>query len=173
MKVIFTLLALPNNDYKEKFPIMNLDKTDKLILNQLQEDAKLNVKSIADKLSLSKTPVYDRIKKYEKEGIIEKYVAVLNTKKVTSSMVVFCSVSLENQKLEYIENFDKAIRDLPEVVECYLMGGANDFLLKVVVKDLDAYHKFSSGVLAALPNVGQIKSTFVLNEIKRSSVYPI
>ncbi len=88
-------------------------------------------------------------------------------------MVVFCSVSLENQKLEKIQTFSKAVAELPEVMECYLMGGANDFLLKVVVKDLKAYHHFSSGKLAALPNVGLIKSTFVLNEIKRSTVFPV
>jgi len=88
-------------------------------------------------------------------------------------MVVFCSVSLESQKLDALESFDKAIADIPEVVECYLMGGANDFLLKVVVKDLQAYHTFSSGKLAALPNVSQIKSTFVLNEVKRATVIPL
>ena len=88
-------------------------------------------------------------------------------------MVVFCSISLENQKLDAIETFSKAIENLPEVIESYLMGGANDFLLKIIVKDLNAYHQFSSGTLAALPNVAQIKSTFVLNEIKRSTVIPI
>lgn len=150
-----------------------LDAIDKRLLELLQKDAKTNVKEIADQLNLTKTPIYDRIKKYEKEGIIEKYVAVLNTTKIDNSMVVFCSVSLENQKLEEIEAFNKAVENIPEVIECYLMGGANDFLLKVVVKDLQSYHQFSSGKLAALPNVSQIKSTFVLNEVKRSTVVPL
>jgi Lrp/AsnC family transcriptional regulator len=88
-------------------------------------------------------------------------------------MIVFCSVSLENQKLVQINAFKEAIQNIPEVLECYLMGGANDFLLKVAVKDLQSYHQFSSGKLAALPNVSQIKSTFVLNEVKRSTVFPI
>jgi DNA-binding Lrp family transcriptional regulator len=87
--------------------------------------------------------------------------------------VVFCSVSLDSQKLEEITAFSEAVREIPEVLECYLMGGANDFLLKVVVADLQAYHEFSSGKLAALPNVAQIKSTFVLNEVKRSTVFPL
>jgi Lrp/AsnC family transcriptional regulator len=65
------------------------------------------------------------------------------------------------------------VQKIPEVIECYLMGGANDFLLKVVVKNLPSYHQFSSGKLAALPNVSQIKSTFVLNEVKRSTVIPL
>jgi len=82
-------------------------------------------------------------------------------------MYVFCSVSLDVQKLKEIELFKEEIRKLPEVLECYLMGGSNDFLLKVLVKNLDHYHKFASGKLATLSNVNQIKSTFVLNEVKK------
>ncbi|MEL7221322.1 MAG: Lrp/AsnC family transcriptional regulator [Bacteroidota bacterium] len=150
-----------------------LDTTDKQLLEILQQDAKINVKAVAAKLELTKTPVYDRIRKYEKEGVIEKYVAVLNRAKLKNAMVIFCSVSLESQKREEIEKFSTAIEDIPEVIECYLMGGANDFLLKVIVEDLQAYHQFSTGKLAAIPNVSQIKSTFVLNEVKRSTVIPI
>jgi len=150
-----------------------LDATDRKLLELLQDNAKTNVKEIADRLNLTKTPVYERIKRYEREGIVEKYVAVLNPNRIASSMVVFCSVSLESQKLEAIEAFGEAIREIPEVIECYLMGGANDFLLKVVVENLQAYHEFSSGRLAALPSVSQIRSTFVLNEVKRSTVIPV
>jgi Lrp/AsnC family transcriptional regulator len=153
--------------------MIKLDATDKRILELLQDNAKINVKEMAERLNMTKTPIYERIKRYEREGIIEKYVAIINRKKVSASIVVFCSVSLETQKLEEIKLFSEAIADIPEVMQCYLMGGANDFLLKVVVKDLNAYHQFSSGKLAALPNVGQIKSTFVLDEVKRTTVYPI
>lgn len=153
--------------------MLRLDTTDKRLLEMLQADSKTNVKVLASELNLTKTPIYDRIKKYDQEGIIEKYVAVLNPKKVESVMVVFCQVSLESQKLAQIEAFSRAVADIPEIIECYLMGGANDFLLKVVVKDLEAYHQLSSGILAALPNVSQIKSTFVLNEVKRSTVVPV
>lgn len=153
--------------------MLKLDTIDKQLLETLQQDAKINVKAVAAQLQLTKTPIYDRIKKYEKEGIIEKYVAVLDTTKLKSTMVIFCSVSLDSQKREEIEKFSKAIESIPEVIECYLMGGANDFLLKVIVEDLQAYHQFSTGKLAALPNVSQIKSTFVLNEVKRSTVIPL
>jgi len=146
-----------------------LDDTDKKLLRMLQQDAKTSINELSARLNLTKSPVYDRIKRYEKLGIIQKYVAILDAKKLNSRMVVFCSVSLENQKLKAIEAFGLSIENLPEVVECYLMGGANDFLLKIVVKDLQAYHQFSSGVLASLPNIAQIKSTFVLNEIKQST----
>jgi DNA-binding Lrp family transcriptional regulator len=154
-------------------PMVRLDATDKKLLELLQNDAKANVKEIADQLKLTKTPVYERIKRYDREGVIKKYVAVLDTSKIERSMVVFCSVSLDSQKLEEIKAFSDAIDQIPEVIECYLMGGANDFLLKVVVKNLEAYHQFSSGKLAALPNVSQIKSTFVLDEVKRSTVIPL
>ncbi|MFT4662540.1 MAG: DNA-binding Lrp family transcriptional regulator [Patiriisocius sp.] len=158
---------------KGKFPMIKLDEIDKQLLEILQKDSKKNVKEIADQLNLTKTPIYDRIKRFEKEGVIDKYVAVLDSRRIDSSMVVFCSVSLESQKLDEIETFSKAVEDIPEVIECYLMGGISDFLLKVIVKDLEAYHQFSSGKLAALPNVTQIRSTFVLNEVKRSSVIPL
>ena len=153
--------------------MLKLDAIDRRLLEFLQMDAKTNVKEMAAQLNMTKTPVYERIKRYDKEGIVEKYVAVVNRELVSTSMIVFCSVSLDSQKLEEIQRFSEAVKQIPEVMECYLMGGANDFLLKVVVSDLNAYHQFSSGKLAALPNVAQIKSTFVLNEIKRSTVYPL
>jgi Lrp/AsnC family transcriptional regulator len=150
-----------------------MDKVDRQIVEVLQRNAKLNIKEIASELKMTKTPIYERIKRLEREGIIENYVAVVNRKKLPSSMIVFCSVRLMEQRLEEIEKFEAAILDVPEVLECYLMGGASDFLLKVVVKDLEAYHRFSSGKLAALPNVSQIKSFFVLDEVKRSTVLPV
>tara|TARA_B100000767_G_scaffold273838_1_gene305139 strand:- start:3458 stop:3922 length:465 start_codon:yes stop_codon:yes gene_type:complete len=153
--------------------MIKLDTIDRQLLEILQQDSKINISELSKKLNLTKSPIYDRIKRFENSGLIQKYVAVLDSKKVKSTMVIFCSVSLENQKLDAIETFGMAIKKIPEVVESYLMGGANDFLLKVIVKDLDAYHQFSSGVLAALPNIAQIKSTFVLNEIKRSIIIPL
>ena len=153
--------------------MLKIDATDKKLLELLQNDSNINVKELSSKLKLSKTPIYERIKRYLREGIIKKYVAVLDSSKLESVMVVFCSVSLENQKLEAIEQFKKEIDDIPEVIECFLMGGISDFLIKVIVKDLQAYHQFSSGKLASLPNVSKIKSTFVLEEVKHSTVIPL
>ncbi|PWH86396.1 Lrp/AsnC family transcriptional regulator [Brumimicrobium oceani] len=144
-----------------------IDELDREIIALLKRDAKLSIKEIANLVGITTTPVHNRIKKLEKTGIIEKYVAVIDNKKLHNGMYVFCSVSLDVQKLKEIEIFKEEIRKLPEVLECYLMGGANDFLLKVMVKDLDAYHQFSSGKLAALENVNQIKSTFVLDTVKK------
>lgn len=152
---------------------MKLDAIDRRLLNILQKDSSIGIKSLCEQLSMTKTPIYDRIRRLESEGVLSKYVAVLNRDVVKSGMVVFCSVSLESQKIAAIEQFGKEVSELPEVLECYLMGGASDFLLKVVVEDLNDYHRFSSGKLAGLANVAQIKSTFVLKEIKRSTVYPV
>ncbi len=153
--------------------MVKLDKIDKQLLEMLQSNSKLNVKEIAAKLNMTKTPIYERIKRLEKEGAIEKYVAVINRRKVSKAMVIFCTVSLASQRLEEIKKFNESIKNIPEVLECYLMGGVNDFLLKVAVSDLNEYHKFSSGKLASLPCVGQINSTFVLDEVKRSTVFPV
>ena len=152
---------------------MKIDEVDRKLIELLQEDAKLSINTMAAALNLTKTPVYERIKRLEREGVISKYVAIIDQAKISSSMVVFCSVSLESQNLKSINSFADAIEDIPEVMESYLLGGANDFMLKVIVEDLAAYHKFSAGKLAALPNVAQIKSTFVLHETKHTTVYPV
>ena len=146
---------------KGNFPMQTPDSIDCKILQLMQNDAKINVKELSTILNMSKTPIYERIKRMEKDGIIAKYVALVDKSKIEKSMVVFCSVSLDVQKLEQLNQFNSAIKNIPEVVECYLMGGVFDYMLKVIVKDLDAYHKFSSEKLAALPNINQIKSFFV------------
>ena len=152
---------------------MKFDDIDRKLLQLLQADSKTNVKILASKLGLTKTPIYDRIRRLEENGLIKKYVAVLERSMLPSYMVIFCSVSLESQILEAIEAFSKSVLEFPEVLECYLMGGEKDFLLKLIVKDLNDYHLFSSGKLAALSNISQIQSSFVLNEIKNSTIIPI
>lgn len=145
-----------------------MDGIDWSILKQLEENAKTSVQELSESLNLTKTPIYERIKRLEKHGYIQGYRADLNPKKVNKGMTVFCFVSLDVQKIEQINNFRNAVKEIDEVYECYLMGGSNDFLLKVMVADLDEYHHFSSGKLATLNNVSQIKSSFVLDTVKHS-----
>ncbi len=149
-----------------------LDTIDQKILVLLQQDAKLNVKEIAIRLNLTKTPIYERIKRLEREGVIEKYVAIVNRKKLTPSILVFISGKLEVSRFEQTEEFYEGIMKLPEVLDCYLMSGEYDFLLKVMVQDLDAYHEFYSKQLSQVPRVSYVSSSFVLNEAKRSTVLP-
>lgn len=150
----------------------SLDSIDQKILQLLQEDAKLNVKDIAIRLNLTKTPIYERIKKLEREGVIDKYVAIVNRKKLMPSILVFISGKLEVSRFEQTEEFYEGIMKLPEVLDCYLMSGEYDFLLKVMVKDLDDYHDFYSKQLSQVPRVSYVNTSFVLNEVKRSTVLP-
>ncbi|MFK8007641.1 MAG: Lrp/AsnC family transcriptional regulator [Saprospiraceae bacterium] len=151
---------------------INLDAIDRQILAMLEEDAKINIKEIAAKLNMTKTPIYERIKRLEKEGVIEKYVTVLNRKKLGSSIIVFLEGSLKVEKFEQADEFFEAVAATPEIIECYLLGGENDFMLKVIAPELDKYHDFYATKIASLPRVGQIKSSFVIKEIKHSMKLP-
>ena len=151
---------------------INLDAIDRQILAMLQEDAKINIKEISAKLNITKTPIYERIKRLEKEGVIEKYITVLNRKKLSSSIIVFLEGSLKVEKFEQADEFFAAVAATPEIIECYLLGGENDFMLKVIAPELDKYHDFYATKIASLPRVGQIKSSFVIKEIKHSMKLP-
>ena len=149
-----------------------LDAIDKRILKILQEDASRNVKEIAADLNMTKTPIYERIKRLENDKIIDKYVVVVDRKKISSSIIVFLMGSLEVKKFEEINDFYEAIEKIPEIMECYLMGGETDFIMKVICPGLDTYHDFYAKTIATIPRIGQIKSSFVINEVKKSTVLP-
>ncbi|HFB99990.1 MAG TPA: Lrp/AsnC family transcriptional regulator [Phaeodactylibacter sp.] len=151
---------------------ISLDATDKQILEMLQQDAKINIKEIAAKLNMTKTPIYERIKRLEKVGVIDKYVTILNRKKLSSSIIVFLEGSLKVEKFEQADEFFEAVAATPEIIECYLLGGENDFMLKVIAPELDKYHDFYATKIASLPRVGHIKSSFVIKEIKHSTKLP-
>ena len=150
-----------------------LDAVDRSILKILEKDAKTVAKIIAEQLGLTKTPVYERIKRLEKEGYIKGYVAILDTDKIEPSITVFSFVSLEAQKGSFMDDFLERIQQLKEITACYVVGGEFDFLLKVTVKNLDAYYDFAKSKIASLPNIGAVKSAFVLNEAKNSQHFPL
>ncbi|MEQ9167491.1 MAG: Lrp/AsnC family transcriptional regulator [Fulvivirga sp.] len=150
----------------------NLDIVDHQILKLLQADAKLNVNDIAQRLNLTKTPIYERIKRLERTGVIDKYVALVDRKKFTPSIIVFLSGSLNVSKFEQTHEFYDAVMVIDEVLECYLLGGDKDFLLKVIAKDLDSYHEFYSEKIASIPHIGEIRSSFVLKEVKHTTTIP-
>lgn len=150
-----------------------LDSIDRGILKILEKDAKTVAKSIAEQLNLTKTPIYERIKRLEKEGYIKNYVAVLDTDKIEGSITVFSFVSLDAQKGSLMDDFLHRVQLFNEVTECYVVGGEFDFLLKITVKNLDAYYDFAKTWIATLPNIGAVKSAFVLNEAKNSRHFPL
>ncbi|MEA5140469.1 Lrp/AsnC family transcriptional regulator [Arcicella rigui] len=151
----------------------NLDIIDLKILQLLQANALMTNKEIAARLNLTTTPIHERIKRLENEGVIEKYTAILNKSKLGKSLVVLVDVTLKEHAASFLEQFEKDVLLLPEVVECYCISGGSDFLLKVLVKDMDEYRHFILHKLATLSNIGNAQSRFVVNEIKSQTPVPI
>lgn len=152
---------------------MILDETDKKILRLLQEDAHLTLKDIANKINLSLTPVHDRVKRLQKEGIIEKYVTILNKKKLGKNLIVYCQITLVRQTYDISEAFNQAILNLPEVVECNFVSGSFDYMLKIILPDMESYHQFHQKKLSVLSGVSLINSFFILSEVKSTTALPI
>jgi Lrp/AsnC family leucine-responsive transcriptional regulator len=148
---------------------MPLDSTDRRILELLQENSQFTMKEIASQINLSVTPVHDRIRKLEREGYIDKYVCLLNRRKLGKSLIVYCNITLDKQKRESFEDFNQAIVNMSEVLECSVVSGNFDYMLKVVVEDGEAYNQFYQHKLSALKSVLHISSYFVISEIKYST----
>lgn len=152
---------------------MTLDASDIRILQLLQENAQYTIKEISQKINLSMTPTHDRIKRLEQEGVIEKYVTILNKKKLGNPMVVYCNITLDKQQKNHFEEFEQAIKQFPEVIECSVISGSFDYLLKVIVKDMSAYNEFYQKKLSDLQSVAHISSSFVMSEVKNTTVLPL
>ena len=150
-----------------------LDAIDRKILHHLQQDGRMSLADLADKVGLSPSPCLRRIRILEKAGVIARYAAVLNQQAVGLPVSVFISVKLEKQKQDALDRFAKTIARWPEVMECYLMTGQFDFLLRVVCADLSAYEAFLREKLTQLDGVGSIESSFALGQVKYSRVLPI
>jgi DNA-binding Lrp family transcriptional regulator len=146
-----------------------LDATDFRILQMLQADANITTKEIAARLHITTTPVFERVKRLEREGYIASYVALLDRKKVGLTLVAYTNVSLKEHNSDILTRFEEAVRSLPEVMECYHIAGLFDYLLKVVVRDMDDYQHFVAKKLAALENIGKVQSSFVMTEIKHTT----
>ena len=149
---------------------MNLDLVDLKLLEILQENGKLTTKEIAQKVNLSPTPVYERIKRLERDGVIKKYVAIIDAEKIGKSLTVFCNVTLKEHTKEIGNQFVKDIVSLREVTECYNISGDYDFLLKIIVKDMKHYQSFVINDLGSVKNIGSAHSTFVIGIIKETSI---
>ncbi|MCQ2133518.1 MAG: Lrp/AsnC family transcriptional regulator [Bacteroidales bacterium] len=145
-----------------------LDKTDLQILSLLQENARLTVKDLASRVNLSTTPVFERVKRLEREGYISKYVAVLNAEKLGQGFVVFCSVKLSKMNTDIAKDFVARVRDIKEVAECYNISGEFDYLLKIHASDMKTYQYFLINVLGKIESLGSVQSCFVMDEIKHS-----
>jgi len=150
-----------------------LDAIDRKILRHLQENARLSNTELAERVGVSASPCWRRIKAMEEAGVITKYVTLVQPEAVGLQISVFTSVSLDKQIEPALETFQKAVRKRPEVMECYLMTGDFDYLLRVVVSSLQAYERFLIDHLTRIPGVASIKSSFALKQVKYTTALPV
>ena len=148
---------------------MKLDDTDIRLLALLQVDSKKTTKEFAHLLGLSSTAVYERIRKLEREGVISRYVALLNRQKIDKAFMVLCHIKLIQHVKDNVLQFEREIIKLEEVSECYHVSGDYDYILKIHVRDMQAYRDFMVTKLTAISNIGSTQSSFVINEVKYST----
>ena len=153
---------------KEQNP--TLDKKDLEILKFLQQNARMTVREIADKVHLSTTPVHERIRRMEAAGVITQYATLVNAAKIGKGLMVICYVSLKQHNKTAGAKFIKAINEMSEVIECYNISGEFDFMLKVVEENMDSYYDFHVNRLSEIENIGNVQSTFVMGVVKQTHV---
>ena len=149
-----------------------MDATDKKILNLLQMDASLTVKQIAEQIALSVTPCWKRIQKLEDTGIIRARVALLDPQKVNASVTVFVAIKTDQHNREWIERFNRAVDDLPEIMELYRMSGEIDYLLRVAVGNIEAYDQFYKKLIDRI-EISNVTSSFAMEQIKYTTALPL
>jgi len=146
-----------------------LDTTDKKLINLLQQDGKQTTKQLSLQLNLSVTAVYERVKKLENKKVIDKYVAIINKNKIERSFLVFCHLKLIQHAKEYVTTFEREILKLEEVSECFHVSGDYDYILKIYVKDMEAYRNFMLTKLTTIKYIGSTHSTFAIEEVKNTT----
>jgi Lrp/AsnC family leucine-responsive transcriptional regulator len=150
-----------------------LDDIDRKIIAALQADGKITVNELAEKVGLSASPCARRVRLLEQAKVIKGYTAIIDQKKVGLPISAFASIKLERQREDALERFSKAVSRWPEVVDCYLMTGQRDYLLRIVVRDLEAYERFLNDKMTRLEGVASIETSFALKQIKRSEALPV
>lgn len=150
-----------------------MDILDKKILKLLQENAKITTKELSFQLNLSATAIYERIKKFERDGVIKGYVAILDEFNIDKGFVVFCHIKLLQHSREYLTIFEEEVAKLSEVLECYHVSGDYDYILKVQVKDMPAYREFMVTKLTTLKHIGSTHSTFMINKVKHTTAFDL
>ncbi len=150
-----------------------LDEIDRRILAVLQENARIANVELAQRVGISASPCWRRVRELEQSGVISRYVTLVDAAALGLSVSVFIQVSLEKQIEPVLEKFEREVLARPEVMECYLMTGDADYLLRVVVADLSAYERFLMKHLTRIPGVASIKSSFALKQVKYRTALPV
>nr|WP_237444364.1 Lrp/AsnC family transcriptional regulator [Sinobacterium norvegicum] len=154
--------------------MMKLDRTDKRILKLMQLDGRISNLELAEKVGLSPSPCSRRVKQLEDAGYIDRHVTILNSKKLALRLTAMVSISMDKHTPERFENFERHIEQYPEVIECALITGQTaDYLLKVVVPDMDYYQQFLLGKLTRIEGVTGVQSSFMLRSIKSTTALPL
>ena len=161
---------MKNTAQKEKATSQpeGLDDKDMAILKLLQNNAKMTVREIASAVHLSPTPVHERIKRMEDNGIIQQYTTMINPAKVRKGLMVICYVSLNMHNKNAGLKFIKSVNELDEIVECYSISGEFDFMLKVMAENMESYYNFHVNQLSQIENINHIQSIFVMGVIKQT-----
>lgn len=147
----------------------DLDALDVRILNILQDNARITTLELAEQVGLSPTPCARRVKRLEDDGLIQRYVTLLDEKKAGLDLSVFISVRLRAQTAETMEKFERSVRSIPEISECYLVSGVHDYLLHLRVADVDALREFLRNRLVTIEGIAEAQSSIVLDKVKYST----
>ena len=146
----------------------SIDEKDLAILRDLQRNGRATVREIAAAIHLSPTPVHERIKRLEQEGVIRQYAALLDHAKVNKGLMVICYVSLKQHDRVAGGKFIQSMQEMQEVIECYNISGEFDFMLKVVAESMESYYDFHVNKLSQVENIGHVQSVFVMGVIKQT-----
>ena len=149
-----------------------LDETDILIRRELQDDGHLTIKELSQRVHLSVSPVYERVRRLEREGFIKRYVAVLDPEKLDCGFLAFCYLKMKQHSHENAVQIMERVQNIPEIAECYNISGDFDFLLKIYVRNMKQYQEFVMRILGDIPAIGSLNSSFVLGEVKNSHRLP-
>ncbi|MFK7879841.1 Lrp/AsnC family transcriptional regulator [Roseobacter sp.] len=152
---------------------MSLDATDRRILQQLQRKGRMANAELSDSVNLSPSACHRRVQRLEKDGYIRDYVALLDARKMRVPTTVFVEITLQGQTDEVLDAFEKAVRRIPDVLECHLMAGSADYLLKVVAENTEDFARIHRQYLARLPGVGQMQSSFALRTVFKTTALPV
>lgn len=152
---------------------MQLDRYDRSILTELQNDASLTGSELADRVGLSQSPCWRRVANLEANGLIRKRVALVDREKLGLNAQVFAQVKLSTHGRAHLSEFSEAVSDIPEIIECYVLMGSVDFMLRIVTEDINAYEALFFNTLSRLPGVQEITSTIALSEIKSTTALPM
>ena len=153
--------------------VMTLDRSDHAILVALQADGRISNVDLAERVNLSESACLRRVRALEKIGLIKGYVAQIDQAKVGLPVDVFVNISLEHQDLTELNAFEEAVKQIPEVMECYLMTGEHDYLLRVVVADVNDYERIHQKYLTRLPGVDRVSSSFALRTVRKANQLPL